>query len=173
MKKTPTDLKTREPAFKNEIDSNDGIIKHMKVTVNKADSYENESAVINAVAMTDDIKSAVDILRGNGASIPVISDGDTMMIKASSIYYIESVDKRTYVYTKDECHETRHRLYELEETLGINFLRCSKAMIVNIRKIRSVRAELNARLSAELLNGERLIISRGYVKDLKKKLGVN
>lgn len=145
----------------------------MKVTVNKADSYENESAVINAVAMTDDIKSAVDILRGNGASIPVISDGDTMMIKASSIYYIESVDKRTYVYTKDDCHETRHRLYELEETLGINFLRCSKAMIVNIRKIRSVRAELNARLSAELLNGERLIISRGYVKDLKKKLGVN
>ena len=145
----------------------------MKVTVNKADSYENESAVINAVAMTDDIKSAVDILRGNGASIPVISDGDTMMIKASSIYYIESVDKRTYIYTKNDCHETRHRLYELEETLGINFLRCSKAMIVNIRKIRSVRAELNARLSAELLNGERLIISRGYVKDLKKKLGVN
>ena len=145
----------------------------MKVTVNKADSYENESAVINAVAMTDDIKSAVEILRGNGASIPVISDGDTMMIKASSIYYIESVDKRTYVYTKNECHETRHRLYELEETLGINFLRCSKAMIVNIKKIRSVRAELNARLSAELLNGERLIISRGYVKDLKKKLGVN
>ena len=145
----------------------------MKVTVNKADSYENESAVINAVAMTDDIKSAVEILRGNGASIPVISDGDTMMIKASSIYYIESVDKRTYVYTKNECHETRHRLYELEETLGINFLRCSKAMIVNIKKIRSVRAELNARLSAELLTGERLIISRGYVKDLKKKLGVN
>ncbi len=145
----------------------------MKVTVNKADSYENESAVINAVAVTDDIKSAVDILRGNGASIPVISDGDTMMIKASSIYYIESVDKRTYVYTKDDCHETRHRLYELEETMGINFLRCSKSMIVNIRKIRSVRAELNARLSAELLNGERLIISRGYVKDLKKKLGVN
>ena len=45
-------------------------------------------------------------------------------------------------------------------------------MIINIKKIRSVRAELNARLSAELLNGERLIISRGYVKDLKKKLGV-
>ncbi len=145
----------------------------MKVTINKTDSYENESAVINAVAVTDDIKSAVEILRGNGVSIPVISDGDTMMIKASSIYYIESVDKRTYVYTKDGCHETRHRLYALEETLGINFLRCSKAMIVNIRKIRSVRAELNARLSAELLNGERLIISRGYVKDLKKKLGVN
>ncbi|MCR5507800.1 MAG: LytTR family transcriptional regulator DNA-binding domain-containing protein [Lachnospiraceae bacterium] len=145
----------------------------MKVTINKTDSYEKESAVITAVAVTEDIRNAADILRGNGASIPVISGSDTLMIGTSSIYYIESVDKRTYVYTKGECHETRYRLYELEEILGTGFLRCSKAMIVNIKKIRSVRAELNARLSAELLNGERLIISRGYVKDLKKKLGVN
>ncbi|MCR4740933.1 MAG: LytTR family transcriptional regulator DNA-binding domain-containing protein [Lachnospiraceae bacterium] len=145
----------------------------MNVTVNKTDSYENESAVINAVAVTEEIRNAIDILRNNGASIPVISEGDTLLIRTAAIYYIESVDKRTYVYTKDECHETKYRLYELEELLGFNFLRCSKAMIVNIKKIRSVRAELNARLSAELLNGERLIISRGYVKDLKKKLGVN
>ena len=144
----------------------------MLVRINKADSYENESAVINAFAVTEDIRNAVDILRNNGSSIPVISEGETLMVQTSSIYYIESVDKRTYVYTKDECHETRYRLYELEEILGINFLRCSKAMIINIKKIRSVRAEVNARLSAEMLNGERLIISRGYVKDLKKKLGV-
>ena len=144
----------------------------MLVRINKADSYENESAVINAFAVTEDICNAVDILRNNGSSIPVISEGETLMVQTSSIYYVESVDKRTYVYTKDECHETRYRLYELEEILGINFLRCSKAMIINIKKIRSVRAEVNARLSAEMLNGERLIISRGYVKDLKKKLGV-
>ncbi len=144
----------------------------MLVRINKADSYENESAVINAFAVTEDIRNAVDILRNNGSSIPVISEGETLMVQTSSIYYVESVDKRTYVYTKDECHETRYRLYELEEILGINFLRCSKAMIINIKKIRSVRAEVNARLSAEMLNGERLIISRGYVKDLKKKLGV-
>ncbi len=144
----------------------------MKVTINKTDSYENESAVINAVELTDDIKNAVEILRNNGVSIPVISGTDTIMLKISLIYYIESVDKRTYIYTKDECFESRSRLYELEEMLGSSFLRCSKAMIVNIKKIRSVRAEMNARLNAELLNGERLIISRGYVRDLKKKLGV-
>ena len=53
----------------------------MKVTINKAESYENESAVINAVAVTDEIRNAVDILRNNGASIPVISEGDTLMIR--------------------------------------------------------------------------------------------
>ena len=51
-------------------------------------------------------------------------------------------------------------------------LRCSKAMIVNIRKIKSVKAELNGRMIAELLNGEQIIISRAYVKELKRKLGI-
>jgi Response regulator of the LytR/AlgR family len=144
----------------------------MKVELKQADSYDDEGAVIKAVSVTDDIRNAIDILKNNGFSIPAILDNTTVMIKAGSIYYIESVDKRTYVYTKDGCFETKYRLYELEDILGVNFLRCSKAMIVNIRKIRSVKAEMNARLNAELLNGERLIISRGYVKELKRKLGV-
>ncbi|MBR6237825.1 MAG: LytTR family transcriptional regulator DNA-binding domain-containing protein [Lachnospiraceae bacterium] len=144
----------------------------MKVEIRQAKTTEEESAIITAVKMTDSIKSAVDILRDNAAGIAVSSGNDTLMIRTDLIYYIESVDKRTYVYTKGDCFETKYRLYELEDILGFNFLRCSKAMIVNIRKIRSVRAELNARMSVELLNGERIIISRGYVKDLKNKLGV-
>lgn len=144
----------------------------MRVEIRQAKTTEEESAIITAVKMTDSIKSAVDILRDNAAGIAVSSGNDTLMIRTDLIYYIESVDKRTYVYTKGDCFETKYRLYELEDILGFNFLRCSKAMIVNIRKIRSVRAELNARMSVELLNGERIIISRGYVKDLKNKLGV-
>ncbi len=144
----------------------------MRVEIRQAGTTEEESAIITAVKMTDSIKSAVDILRDNAAGIAVSSGNDTRIIRNDLIYYIESVDKRTYVYTKGECFETKYRLYELQDILGFNFLRCSKAMIVNIRKIRSVRAELNARMSVELLNGERIIISRGYVKELKNKLGV-
>ena len=144
----------------------------MKVEIRKVQTEEDEGAVISAVEVTDTIRRAVDLLRDSGNSIPVLSGSDTLMVRYDEIYYIESVDKRTYVYSKDSCYETKYRLYELEEIMGFPFLRCSKAMIVNIRKIRSVRAELNARMSVELLNGERIIISRGYVKDLKKKLGV-
>ncbi|MCR4755360.1 MAG: LytTR family transcriptional regulator DNA-binding domain-containing protein [Lachnospiraceae bacterium] len=144
----------------------------MRVEIRQAGTIEEESAIITAVKMTDSIKSAVDILRDNAAGIAVSSGNDTRIIRNDLIYYIESVDKRTYVYTKGDCFETKYRLYELQDILGFNFLRCSKAMIVNIRKIRSVRAELNARMSVELLNGERIIISRGYVKELKNKLGV-
>ena len=56
--------------------------------------------------------------------------------------------------------------------LNANFLRCAKAMIVNIRKIRSVKSDINGRMNARLLNDENIVIARSYVKELKERLGI-
>ena len=45
-------------------------------------------------------------------------------------------------------------------------------MICNIKKIKNVKASLNGRFDAILLNDEKIVISRSYVKDLKKRLGM-
>ena len=150
----------------------------MKVILEKVSSPEDERAVIKATEVTEEIRSAMDLLENNCRSISVseLSDerstGETIMLGTDKIYYTESIDKKTFVYTKEKCYGSKLRLYELEETLSSNFFRCSKSLIVNIRKIRSVKSELNGRMIAELLNGEQLVISRSYVKDLKRKLGV-
>lgn len=144
----------------------------MKVSIIEVATVEEEAAVIQAAAITDEIRNAVDLLENNCRSIPVIRENATIMCQTNKIYYIESVDKKTFIYTKEECFETKYRLYELEEILSNNFLRCSKAMICNIRKIKSVKSDFNGRMNAELLNGEQIVISRSYVKDLKKRLGL-
>lgn len=150
----------------------------MKVILEKVSSPEDERAIIKAAEVTEEIRSAMDLLENNCRSILVseLSDerpsGETIMLGTDKIYYTESIDKKTFVYTKEKCYGSKLRLYELEETLSSNFFRCSKSLIVNIRKIRSVKSELNGRMIAELLNGEQLVISRSYVKDLKRKLGV-
>ena len=82
------------------------------------------------------------------------------------------MDKHTYIYTRDDCFESRGRLYELEEKLGTYYVRISKSMIVNLRKVRNVSAEPGGRMVAVLLNNERVIISRSYVKDIKRRLGI-
>ena len=118
------------------------------------------------------MQSAIDILDSNCHVIPVISNDETVMLRTEKIYYVESVDKRTYIYTKDNYYETKYRLYELEQLLNQYFLRSAKAMIVNIRKIKSVKSEINGRMTAHLLNDEQVIIARNYVKDLKERLGI-
>lgn len=144
----------------------------MRVEVKSVSSYNEEQAIIYAVKITEDLQNAIDILNHNCRAIPVTSNNESMMCQTDKIYYIESVDKRTYVYTKDDCYETKYRLYELDEMLNHIFLRSAKSMIINIRKIKSVKSEINGRMTAELLNGEKVIIARRYVKDLKERLGI-
>lgn len=144
----------------------------MQVDIKYVKSSEEEKATISVVEITDDLQNAIDILANDCRLLPGFKDGENVICKTDQIYYIESIDKRTYIYTKNDCFETKYRLYELDEMLNHNFFRSAKAMIINIRKIKSVKAELNGRMTAELLNGEKVIIARSYVKDLKERLGL-
>ena len=144
----------------------------MRVRFEQVEEKEKELALIRAVEKTADILSAMDLLENGSGGIAVIQDRNTFFCKQTQIYYIESVDKRTFVYTKGGCYESRDRLYELEEKLGMYYVRISKSMIVNLRKIRNVCAEPGGRMVAVLLNGERVIISRSYVKEIKRRLGI-
>ena len=144
----------------------------MRVRFEQVDTREKEQALIRAVEKTEDILNAMDLLENGSGGITVLKDRSTFFCNLTQIYYIESVDKLTYVYTKGDCYESRDRLYELEEKLGIYYVRISKSMIVNLRKIRNVSAEPGGRMVAVLLNGERVIISRSYVKEIKRRLGI-
>ena len=144
----------------------------VKVDIKKVNSYDDEHAELSVVKVTDTIQSAIDTLENNCRVIAARLNGQTVMCQIDKIYYIESVDKRTYIYTKDNTLEVSYRLYELESELTRNFFRAAKAMIINIRKIKSVKSEINGRMTAELLNGEQVIIARSYVKELKERLGL-
>lgn len=142
----------------------------MLVEYEQVSKIEEEKAIIKSVEKTTDIQTAIELLEGNAGGIAVINEGKTYLCKQNAIYYIESVDKRSYVYTKDNCYETKYRLYELEDMLGAYFVRCSKAMIVNLRKIKAVKSDIGGRLETTLLNDEQIIISRSYVKEIKRRL---
>ena len=144
----------------------------VKVDIKKVNSYDDEHAELSVVEVTDTIQSAIDTLENNCRVIAARYNSQTVMCQIDKIYYIESIDKRTYIYTKDNTLEVSYRLYELESELTRNFFRAAKAMIINIRKIKSVKSEINGRMTAELLNGEQVIIARSYVKELKERLGI-
>jgi|GEM_PF-94823 response regulator receiver protein len=144
----------------------------VKVDIKKVNSYDDEHAELSVVEVTDTIQSAIDTLENNCRVIAARYNDQTVMCQIDKIYYIESIDKRTYIYTKDNTLEVSYRLYELESELTRNFFRAAKAMIINIRKIKSVKSEINGRMTAELLNGEQVIIARSYVKELKERLGI-
>lgn len=144
----------------------------MIVEFHKVASANCEKAVIEATQKTADIVTAIELLEGSSSGIPVIHEGATVLCRMNEIYYVESVDKRSFIYTKNNCYESKYRLYELEEMLNGFFVRCSKSMIVNLRKVKSVKSDIGGRLETQLLNDEQIIISRSYVKEIKRRLDI-
>ena len=104
----------------------------MRVRFEQVDTKEQEQALIRATEKNADILNAIDLLENGSGGLTVTRDGNTYLCKLTQVYYIESVDKRTWVYTRDGCFESRERLYELEEKLGLYYVRISKSMIVNL-----------------------------------------
>ena len=94
--------------------------------------------------------------------------------RSSISYSFSFVSKQSsLVYTSDDCFETKLKLYEIEERLcSCGFFRAGKACIVQLKYIRSLKAEVNRKLRLTLENGEQLIVSRQYADELKHRLGV-
>ena len=105
--------------------------------------------------------------------LAVKREDETFLLDIDKILYIEAVERNTFVYTEDTAYESDLKLYEVEkELLEQKFFRVSKQSIINLRKIKSLKAEINRKIRVTLVNGEQIIVSRMYADELRKCLGV-
>lgn len=105
--------------------------------------------------------------------IMAMHDGNITVLDLEKVLYIESVDRKCFLYTADKIYESFHKLYELEQQLGqYFFVRINKSCIVNLKNISSIKTYLNRRLLITLSSGEQLIVSRQYADEIKVLLGV-
>lgn len=144
----------------------------MHVRITMIPESEEEQADIRVHDVTREVEMAADLLQNRRDAIVGSRDGEKFLLDPGAIYYFETVDDRTFAYTETETYEICMRLYELEAVLDARFFRSSKAQIVNISMIASVKSEMNGRMMAALQSGEKIIVSRGYVKELKRRLGL-
>ena len=143
----------------------------MNVRIEQVEKEREELVLIRCRAVTDEVREIESFVKSRAGSLSGTSDERRYEIPVTDVCYIESVDGKTFLYTRDRVYETAYRIYELEELLkGKHFLRISKPMLVNLMKIKSIQPAFNGRFTAVLSSGEKVIISRNYVKALKAAL---
>ena len=145
----------------------------MKVTVERVGREKEEELIVRChdpgAAWVEGVRKAA----SGGHTICCRREDTLRRIKLSEVFYFEVVDDRSFVYTQAEVFEAKEKLYEFERLCaGSALFRCSKSMILNAEKIDYVRPSLSGRFEAVLSNGEKAVVSRKYVTDLKRMLGV-
>jgi len=144
----------------------------VKININIDKSYVETEITINSAAMSDELEKVIAILRTFDFKLTGTKDGLTHILDASQVLYIDTVDKKTFLYTKSAVYETNLRLYELEESLSTSdFFRAGKSSIINFSKIKSLKSDIDGRIIVTMENNEKLIVSRQYTTFIKNKLG--
>jgi len=144
----------------------------MKVVIKKPHAGDEEQAVFHIYDKTEKIEKAIELLQSPD-SLTVFHENKAHMISIDDIYYIESFDLKTYVYSEKNVYQSKSKLFELELELSkASFMRVSKQTVVNVRKIQNVAPYGGGRFEARLSNKERVIISRKYVPELKARFGL-
>lgn len=150
----------------------------MKVKLFVSRDLEEPYAEIYTDVLTDNIQKAMVLLEDEGPeeseennSILAVKKGqDIVLLDFEDIYMIRVEEKQTKVYTKSRDYVIKKPLYQIEESLDTDFVRISKSVIVNLRKVERVSPSLKGMMFIELKNGLKDNISRKYLSDFKKAL---
>ena len=145
----------------------------MKINLDIDGKYDDIEVIIRAPHLNNDIERMVAMMRMIDMQIAVRKDNETFLLDTDKILYVDAVDRKTFVYTNTDTYESELKLYELEQELvERDFLRISKQSIVNLRKIKSLKTDVNRKIRITLQNGEQIIVSRMYSDELRRKLGL-
>lgn len=144
----------------------------MKIHINENSNLEETDIIINCKQRNAEIEKIIAMFRMMDLKLTGTKDNQTYLLDASTVLYIDTVDKRTFLYTDTEVYETMLKLYELEEQLeACEFFRAGKSCIINFHHIKSLKSDIDGKILVTMSNQEKLKVSRQYAYILKNKLG--
>lgn len=145
----------------------------MKINIRTDSSISETEISITCSQLTPEVERLISLVRVMDMKITGEKNGQIHILDISEILYIDTVDKKTFLYTKTEVYESSLRLYELEAQLeGTEFFRANKSCIINFEQIKALKSDIDGRILLTMSNGEKLYVSRQYAPFVKKKLGV-
>lgn len=145
----------------------------MKITIEVPKPGEEDEIIVRCGTLDERLMNLIYSLKTDQDKLTGYVEDKIVKLLPKDIYYFESVDNKVFAYTAKGTYEVHKKLYEIEtEYMHTDFLRISKSIIVNVAKIAYLKPIFNGRFEAKLKNDEKIIISRQYVLELKKKLEI-
>lgn len=145
----------------------------MKIEILVDEKVTDMKITVTCKQLTPNVEKLLATLRMMDNQLTGKKNGEIYLLDIKKVIYIESVDRKCFIYTFDEVYESDFHLYELEEQLEeYGFLRISKSFLIHLQNIQSLKSDINRKIRITMNNGEQIIASRQYAEELKKRLGV-
>ena len=145
----------------------------MKVKVDISAEYKEPYAVIYTDKVTEDIQRMIDVFStGETPVVAMRNEEDLIVLQPVNIYMVRVEDGDTIIYGEKQKYRSRKRLYELGQQLGKQFMQISKSTLINLSYMDSIEPGFSGTLLLKLKNGSSDYVSRTYLPEFKKYLGL-
>ena len=144
----------------------------MKVEIKLIEGLEESYAVIYTELIDEEIQNIVSIIGNSTGVVTAFNNERIIVLKESDIYVIRVEDKKTVIYCKDKQYISKKRLCELEKTLKSSSMKISKTTLINLKYIEGIEAAFGGMMLLIMKNGVKDYVSRRYLPNLKKYLGI-
>lgn len=104
--------------------------------------------------------------------LPVKTEDRILTIKIEEIIKVEVEKTELSFYTTNSVIKTNGRLYQILEKLNNDFVQVSKHGIINLNYLESLEAGFTGNMIAKLAFKQKTDVSRRYLPELEKKLGL-
>ena len=145
----------------------------MKVNIDISAEYKEPFAVIHTDKVTGEIQRMIDIFSNSETPITALqNEEDIVVLQHKDIYMVRVENGDTVIYGAKQKYRSRKRLYELADQLGKQFMQISKTTLINLSYMDSIEPGFSGTLLLKLKNGCRDYVSRKYLPEFKKYLGL-
>lgn len=145
----------------------------MKVSVDISPEYIESYAVIYTDKVTDEIQWMIDVFGTSETPVTALQNEENIVIlKPKEIYMVRVEDGDTIIYGAKQRYRSRKRLYELGQQFGKQFMQISKTTLINLSYMDSIESGFSGTLLLKMKNGCKDYVSRKYLPDFKKYLGL-
>ena len=145
----------------------------MKVNVDISPDYKEPFVVIHTDKVTDEIQRIIDVCGMSDSPVTALqNEEDIVVLQPKDIYMIRVEDGDTVIYGAKQKYRSRKRLYELASQLGKQFMQISKTTLINLSYMDSIEPGFSGTLLLKLKNGNKDYVSRKYLPEFKKYLGL-
>lgn len=145
----------------------------MKVSIDISAEYKEPFAVIHTDKVTPEIQRVIDVLGTSETPVTAFqNEEDIVVLQPKDIFMVRVEDGDTIIYGARSQYRSRKRLYELAEQLGKQFMQISKTTLVNLSYMDSIEPGFSGTLLLKLKNGSKDYVSRKYLPEFKKYLGL-
>lgn len=142
----------------------------MKYTIEQIRQGDDE-LILRYQNLNQEVEHIINFMSFSEKKLIGTKDGLQVVIDVKQILYIESVDRKTFVYLEEDVVRVEYTLTQLERMLdSVRFFRCSKSMMINIDKVKVLDSLASNRIDATMCNSEHIIISRTYASEFRRRL---